>query len=208
MWYKHLAPVLQIPLINADRMMLAILPDGRTLPQWARSLRDEDLSWQRVAQQGVQAFVAQAMLNRVPFAMETVFSQWQERADAPPASKIDLIRDMQVAGYFVLLLFVGLSTPELSVARVTTRVASGGHTVPEDKLYARFPRTQHAIGEALSVVDAAVLVDNSREEKHAFTVCRVQLANEKIYDWRDDGDGPPASILNWLDRVVAPGPKA
>ncbi len=118
MWYKHLAPVLQIPLINADRMMLSILPDGRTLPQWAKTLRDTDLSWQRVAQQGVQAFVAQAMLNRVPFAMETVFSQWQERPSEPPASKIDLIRDMQTAGYFVLLLFVGLSTPELSIARV------------------------------------------------------------------------------------------
>ncbi len=208
MWYKHLAPVLQIPLINADRMMLSILPDGRTLPEWARTLRDEDESWQRVAQQGVQAFVAQAMLNRVPFAMETVFSQWQERADGPPASKIDLIRDMQAEGYFVLLLFVGLSTPELSIARVATRVASGGHTVPEDKLNARFPRTQRAIGEALPIVDAAVLVDNSREEKHAFTVCRVQLAKDKIYDWRDDEDGPPASILNWLDRVAVQSPSA
>jgi hypothetical protein len=72
----------------------------------------------------------------------------------------------------------------------------------------RFPRTQHAIGEALPVVDAAILVDNSREERHAFTVCRVHLVNEKIYDWRDDGAGPPAAILNWLDRVAAPAPAA
>ena len=200
MWHKHLAPTLKIPLINADRMMLSILPES--LPEWAKRLRDEDESWQHVAQQGVQAFVAQAMANRVPFAMETVFSHWQERADGSTASKIDLIRDMQAAGYFVLLLFVGLATPELSFARVSTRVAQGGHLVPPDKLFARFPRTQRAIAEALSVVDAAVLVDNSRDERLAFTVCQVQLGLEKVYDWRDDGEGPPASILSWLEIVA------
>ena len=200
MWYKHLAPNLKIPLINADRMMLSVLPE--TLPEWARRLRDEDESWQRVAQQGVQSFVAQAMANRVPFAMETVFSYWQERSDRAPASKIDLIRDMQIAGYFVLLFFVGLATPTLSIARVSTRVAQGGHTVPNDKLIDRFPRTQRAISKSLSVVDAAILVDNSREETQAFTVCRVQLGDSEIFDWRNDADGPPTSILAWLNVVA------
>jgi len=203
MWYKHLASVLQIPLINADRMMLSILPDGRTLPDWARTLRDGDESWQRVAQQGVQSFVAQAMVNHVPFAMETVFSYLEPQAEGPPVSKIDLIRDMQAAGYFVLLLFVSLATPELSFARVTTRVATGGHAVPEDKIYKRFPKTQFAIATALPVVDAAILVDNSREEQWAFTVCRVELGHQHIYDWRDEAEGPPQSVLNWLDIVAA-----
>ena len=35
----------------------------------------------RVAQNGVQAFVAQALSQGVPFAMETVFSHWVEHAD-------------------------------------------------------------------------------------------------------------------------------
>jgi predicted ABC-type ATPase len=48
---------------------------------------------------------------------------------------------MQGAGYFVLPAFVGLSSSTLSIARVRTRVDSGGHAVADDKLLSRFGRT-------------------------------------------------------------------
>jgi predicted ABC-type ATPase len=203
MWYKHLAEQLRIPLINADRMMMSILPESRPLPDWARQLRDSNLSWMQVAQNGVQAFVAEALSNSVPFAMETVFSHWKE-VDGRIESKIDQIRQMQRAGYFVLLMFVGLANKELSILRVQTRVDEGGHAVDPDRLIQRFPRTQRAIGEALVVADAAILVDNSRTEELAFSVCRVQLKKAVIYDSRTaDSEPPPRAILAWLD-VVAP----
>jgi predicted ABC-type ATPase len=95
MWRQHLSEQLQIPLINADRMMLSILPepgqDG-ALPAWAQTLRDRHEGWMQVAQLGVQAFVGHAMQAKVPFAMETVFSHWQELEDGTVLSKIDLIR--------------------------------------------------------------------------------------------------------------------
>jgi predicted ABC-type ATPase len=205
MWYKHLAPLLKIPLINADRMMLSVLPErgqDQRLPSWAEALRDKDEAWMKVAQQGVESFTVHAMVNRVPFAMETVFSYWKKQSDGSYASKIDRIRDMQKEGYFVVLLFVGLSNADLSVMRVQTRVAEGGHAVDTAKLYSRFPRTQKAIAQALSVTDAAILVDNSRDQKRAFRVCRVQLGTDPIYDWRDSHLGPPAAILAWLDKVA------
>jgi predicted ABC-type ATPase len=111
MWRSVLADRLEMPLINADRMMLSILPEpgeDRQLVAWAARLRDQDPGWMRVAQQGVQAFVGHAMAEQVPFAMETVFSYWEERPDGRVASKIDLITNLQAAGYFVLLAFVGL----------------------------------------------------------------------------------------------------
>jgi predicted ABC-type ATPase len=77
-----------------------------------------------VAQKGVEAFVAQAMARGVPFAMGTVFSHWRELKGGKVESKIDLIRQMQDAGYFVLLFFVGLSNAQLSIARFSTRVLS------------------------------------------------------------------------------------
>lgn len=175
MWRKTLAGKLQIPLINADRMIMSILPEPNTdgeLAEWAQSLRDHDESWMRVAQQGVLAFVGHAMQAKVPFAMETVFSHWIVRDNGEMESKADLIRDMQDAGYFVLLFFVGLSDAELSVLRVRTRVAEHGHSVDESKLRSRFPRTQKAICHALDVADAAILVDNSRDEKRAFYCLR------------------------------------
>ena len=90
LWYGHLANSFQIPLVNADRMMMSILPEvqkGRCLPSWASTIRDSNESWMQVAQKGVQAFVAQAMANNVPFAMETVFSHWKKRADGTIESK-------------------------------------------------------------------------------------------------------------------------
>lgn len=45
-WYSKLADNLRIPLVNADRLTLSILPppldDGRTLRPWAAALRDKD----------------------------------------------------------------------------------------------------------------------------------------------------------------------
>ena len=208
MWRKRLSRQLQIPLINADRMMLSILPepgnDG-ALDEWAQSLRDTDESWMRVAQNGVQAFVGHAMRAKVPFAMETVFSYWEERPDGSILSKIDLIEDMRRAGYFVLLFFVGLTNVDLSILRVLTRVAEHGHDVPTERLIKRFPKTQRAIAAAAKVADATIFTDNSRDIKQAFTVCRVQLGETELYDLRQRSDTVPPAIAEWLS-VVAPRP--
>lgn len=205
LWRRALADRLEIPLINADRMMLSILPepgdDGHLVP-WAARLRDRDIGWMRVAQQGVQAFVGQAMVARVPFAMETVFSYWEEQPDGRIASKIDLITNLQAAGYFVLLAFVGLHNVAVSINRVATRVREGGHGIPVPTLRNRFPRTQKAIAAALKVADASILVDNSRTPELAFAICRVQIGPMPLFDIRRDTRPPPV-IADWLD-VVAP----
>jgi len=206
MWRKRLSGQLQIPLINADRMMLSILPEPGSdgaLDEWAQLLRDTDESWMRVAQDGVQAFVGHAMRAKVPFAMETVFSYWEEQPDGTVLSKIDLIEDMQRAGYFVLLFFVGLTNAELSILRVQTRVAEHGHDVPMERLLTRFPKTQRAIAAASKVADAAIFTDNSRDLKRAFTVCRVQLGESELYDLRAGPASVPPAIAEWLE-IVAP----
>lgn len=204
MWRRGLADVLQIPLINADRMMLSILPEageGGHLVPWAARLRDTDRDWMRVAQQGVQAFVGQAMGAKLPFATETVFSYWEPRPNGTIASKIELIEQLKAAGYFVLLLFVGLNDVITSILRVRSRVLEGGHGIDEATLRARFPRTQRAIAAAVGVADASVLTDNSRAPTQAFTVCRVQLASRVLFDIRDGQTLAPGPILNWLDQV-------
>lgn len=207
-WYDHVADDLQIPLMNADRLMLSILPEADAaghLRDWAQQLRDTNTSWMLVGQQGVQGFIAAAMAQRVPFAFETVFSHWKKLPNGRYASKIDVIRDLQKAGYFVLLIFVGLSSAELSIGRVLTRVSKGGHHVDEAKLRDRYPRTQQAIRRAMSVADAAILLDNSRTERHAFTPVHVRRKQTVDFDIRDVtlGTRTPIEIVSWLD-VVAP----
>jgi predicted ABC-type ATPase len=76
-WYDHVADEMKTPLMNADRLMLSILPeagaDGYLRP-WAQQLRDTNQAWTAAAQQGVQGFVGAAITQKVPFAFETVFS--------------------------------------------------------------------------------------------------------------------------------------
>jgi predicted ABC-type ATPase len=206
MWRRTLSSRFQLPLINADRMMLSILPEPNSqgaLEGWAQNLRDTNQGWMKVSQDGVQSFVGHAMRAKVPFAMETVFSHWVERADGTVSSKLDMIYNMQAAGYFVVVFFVGLTNVAISVGRVRGRVAENGHDVPFNKLQERFPRTQKAVRAATNVADAAILVDNSRSKSEAFTVCHMKLAAEVIYDVRDLTKPVSPAIREWLD-IVSP----
>ena len=120
LWREHLSGTLKIPLINADRMMLSILPEASKaypLPNWAVQIRDSHPEWMKVAQKGVEAFLDQAKDKKVNFAMETVFSHWRDRGDGTFESKIDKIHQLQKSGYAVVLLFVGLKNVETSVLR-------------------------------------------------------------------------------------------
>lgn len=204
LWYENLVVDMRMPLLNADRFMLAILPEKETQEQadWVVQIRDHNEHWMRVAQQGVQAFMRVAVEEKEPFAMETVFSHWQMRPDGSHASKIDNIRALQDAGYFVVLFFVGLTSAEMSISRVKTRVQSGGHGVAGDKLISRFPRTQKAVSAALPVADAAILVDNSLTPDKAFTLCRVQQKERVLFDSRNHPrTQPPKAVLAWMDKV-------
>ena len=41
------------------------------------------------------------------------------------------IAEWQQVGYFVKLIYLGLATPEIALARIRQRVREGGHTIPE-----------------------------------------------------------------------------
>jgi predicted ABC-type ATPase len=210
LWHQRLADGMQMPLVNADRLTLSLLPepsaDGALRP-WASRLRDSDGRWQKLAQDGVQLFMGLAMQQGMPFAFETVFSHLKAQPDGTFQSKVDIIRKLQSHGYYVILLFVGLATAEVSIGRVSTRKQKGGHDVPEGKLRSRFPRTQQAIGLAATVADLTLMFDNSRAQKHAFTLARAQRKDEVLYDCRDASFQQDPELVKiagtWLDKVVA-----
>jgi predicted ABC-type ATPase len=212
LWYERLAGSLRIPLVNADRMMMSILPEPdrktRRVPAWAQQLRDHDERWQVLSQEGVRVFKRLVMDQRMPFAFETVFSHWKPLPGGGHESKADDIRAMQEAGYFVVLLFVGLISADYSVLRVNTRKLQGGHDVARAKLIDRFPRTQAAIGHAAPLADMTLMFDNSRSREHAFTLVRAQRRKSVLFDARDPdfkvGSDLLAACGPWLDRVAGP----
>jgi len=209
MWYEQLSDQLKLPFINADRVMLAFFTEEirkKPLPEWVLEKRDSNKTLMRASQMAVLEMIKSATESKLSFATETVFSHWKDLGNGKFESKIDLITTLQEQGYFVLLFFVGLRDSQMSVFRVQSRVANKGHDVPVDKLKARFPRTQKAINHAITVADAAILVDNSRSKEFAFTLCRAQTKNEILFDLRGTGktERPiPPEIKAWMD-VVCP----
>ena len=213
LWYDRLVESLQMPLINADRLTTSILPERKGnegLPAWAQRLRDEDERWHELSQQGVKAFKRLVMDKQIPFAFETVFSHWVEREDGTIESKADDILELQEAGYFVVLLFVGLSSSALSAARVQTRRTQGGHAVPVEKLMKRYPRTQKAIRHAAPLADMAIFFDNSRKLEDAFSLARVQQKDAILFDCRSDEYAVPDDLkqvaVRWLPNVCGDWP--
>ena len=93
-----------------------------------------------------------ALLNAgQSFVSETVFSH---------ASKLALIQEAQMKGFFVMLVVVALDQPERLLARVAQRVAEGGHPVPAERILTRFPRTLANLTQGVRLADAAVLYDS------------------------------------------------
>jgi predicted ABC-type ATPase len=143
-FYELYLERLGLPFVNADRIAQILDPSqpGQFAYQ-AASIADD------VRRDLVK--------RRLSFCMETVFSD-------PVGDKVQFLKDAQAEGYTVIGVFIRLSDPALSLARVVQRLARGGHDVPDDKLESRFARTAQNIQAALRFVDVGLVLDNSSAE--------------------------------------------
>lgn len=102
---------------------------------------------------GIAARTRAALLGAgEPFIAETVFSH---------PSKLELVDAAQAAGY-VVVVHVLLVPEELAVARVRSRVAAGGHDVPEEKIRSRYQRLWPLVVTAAGRAESTTCYDNSR----------------------------------------------
>jgi predicted ABC-type ATPase len=92
--------------------------------------------------------------RRDSFIFETVFSD-------PVGDKLEFLKETERAGYTVVLIFIGVSAPEISDVRVAMRASSGGHDVPRKKLIERFPRIMKNLKRALTEVSNVWIYDHS-----------------------------------------------
>lgn len=72
------------------------------------------------------------------------------------------IRSMQAAGYQLHLFFFWLPNADMAVKRVAARVASGGHSIPEDVIRRRYDRgLENFFNHYLAAADSWVLINNT-----------------------------------------------
>jgi predicted ABC-type ATPase len=135
-----LAPLLpRSSFVNADLIAQQRWPDDPETHSYEAA---------RIAAATREALIA----RREPFMAETVFSH---------ASKLELLREASAAGYYTAVHVV-LVPEELAVARVAARVATGGHTVPEEKIRGRYHRLWPLVADAIVLADTATVYDNSQ----------------------------------------------
>ena len=63
----------------------------------------------------------------------------------------------------IKIWFVGLESPELHIARVRSRVASGGHDIPEANIRERFDHSRMNLIRLMPRLTELLVYDNSRD---------------------------------------------
>jgi predicted ABC-type ATPase len=146
-YYAHLQPA-GLRLVNADLLARELVLGPYEAARIAGAIRQELLR------------------QRESFVFETVFSD-------PVGDKLSFLKEAALAGYTVLLCFIGMSGPEISEERVAMRVSQGGHDVPSEKLFARYPRILANLRTALRELPYVWVFDNDdlRTPFRLVTVC-------------------------------------
>jgi len=91
--------------------------------------------------------------KRVDFAFETTLAG---------RSHINLIKKLKQDGWQVVLFFLWIPDAAFSKKRVRERVEHGGHDIPDDTIYRRFPRITHNfIKIYMPLCDKVMCYDNS-----------------------------------------------
>ena len=96
---------------------------------------------------------AALVAQRESFVFETVLSD-------PVGEKVEQLVSYAALGYTVVLIFIRIDDAEESIKRVAMRVSQGGHDVPDDKLRARFERTQANLKRAIECLPHVIICDN------------------------------------------------
>lgn len=136
----------------------------------------------RAASRLFLAEIENCIQARENFAFETTLSG---------RGYLRLIKRLKVQGWRVELIYLALPSAEMSLMRVRERVAHGGHNIPEEAIYRRFPRSLRNLFIEYSVIvdstlcfmnigDAPELVfEQEGEEK--------QIVNNSVYEQLQEG---------------------
>ncbi len=139
-FYELFLSGLPVALVNADRIA-SLLPAARPRGDY-EAAKLAEMERRRLVSEGAS------------FVMETVFSD-------PKRAKAGFLVGAERKGYFVALVYIGLSSAGLCAARVAHRVRNGGHAVPANRIAKRYGRSLDNLARVIDRLAMARLYDNS-----------------------------------------------
>jgi len=167
-FYRDILSESGMLFVNADRI--------------AKDFEAEDIETSGYRVSTLTAQLRDELLEQgIPFCYETVFSH---------ESKIDFIGRAIALGYEVILVYIHLDSSVLNEARVSQRIAEGGHSVPADRIHSRIPRTMKHIAKVLPLVSEARILDNSSrsnpfKQTAVIKKGRIISAVDPLPDWAE-----------------------
>ena len=107
------------------------------------------------------------------------------------------------SGHRLRIWFCGLASPELHLRRVQSRVALGGHDIPEGKIRERWNRSRENLVRLLPLIDHLRVYDNSKdadpfEGRAPQPVLLLEMKSEKITAPADLSGAP-----DWAKPIIA-----
>ena len=109
------------------------------------------------------------------FCFETVLST---------PRNIKLLEKAKEKGYFIRCYYVLTADPMINVWRVKSRVESGGHDVPEEKIIQRYDRALELIKDLVKICDVCHIYDNSGNKPfRIFKKRKEQIYYDECGDW-------------------------
>ena len=145
----------QMDYINADEIK--------------KNLKCDDLEAAQIAERQREAYLS----DKSEFCFETVLST---------SRNLELLKRAREMGYFIRCYYILTIDPTINVYRVKARVASGGHDVPVEKIYARYDRAIDLVPKVVAVSD---ICHNSEEEPFRIFKKRKNVCfYDECDDWR------------------------
>lgn len=109
------------------------------------------------------------------FCFETVLSTKRN---------LRLLKRAKEKGYFIRCYYVLTADPMINVWRVRSRVESGGHDVPEEKIIKRYDRALELIKDLVEICDVCHIYDNSGSKPfRIFKKRKEQVYFDECVDW-------------------------
>jgi predicted ABC-type ATPase len=119
-----------------------------------------------------------------------------------------LLVEAAEAGHEVWMIYVGLDSPELHQKRVRSRVARGGHHIPDQKIAERFDASRKNLIRLLPFLTSLRLLDNSQEADPSAGLRPEPMEVLRIEAGRIGYCCPLDQVPGWARPVVAAALKA
>ena len=140
-----------------------------------KNLKCSDLEAAQLAEKQREDHIEQ--MNE--FCFETVLST--ER-------NLRLLEKAKEKGYFIRCYYILTADPVINIWRVKSRVESGGHDVPEEKIISRYDRALGLVKDVVKVCDVCHIYDNSGSQPfRIFKKRKDRYFYDECSDWyRED----------------------